>query len=89
MVKYCPKCGAEIKREDAKFCDKCGKTLAKRKDDNKETYDKRYDTYLKETAPLIDYFENKGLVYHIDSSKSVLDTFKDISKVIGGFYDRN
>ena len=23
------------------------------------------------------------------SSKSVLDTFKDISKVIGGFYDRN
>lgn len=26
MVKYCPKCGSEL-REDAKFCDKCGKSL--------------------------------------------------------------
>lgn len=92
----CPKCGSvynelvlESRPKIANICDKCGKTLAKRKDDNKETYDKRYDTYLKETAPLIDYFEGKGMVYHIDSSKSVLDTFKDISKVIGGFYDRN
>lgn len=31
MVKYCPKCGAEIKREDAQFCDKCGKLLRVKK----------------------------------------------------------
>ncbi|MCC9262029.1 MAG: zinc-ribbon domain-containing protein [Methanobrevibacter woesei] len=34
MVKYCPKCGAEIKREDAKFCDKCGKSLRVKKVNN-------------------------------------------------------
>ena len=91
----CPKCGSVYnelisvsKPKVDGICDKCGKNLAKRKDDNKETYDKRYDTYLKETAPLIDYFNKNGTVYHIDSSKSVLDTFNDISKVIGGFNDR-
>ena len=69
------------------ICDKCHHKLIKRSDDNIETYEKRYDTYLKETKPVIDYFESKGKVYHVDGSKSSDDTFNEITKIIGGYND--
>ena len=69
------------------ICDKCHHKLMKRSDDNIETYEKRYDTYLKETKPVIDYFESKGKVYHVDGSKSSDDTFNEITKIIGGYND--
>ena len=39
---------------------KCGKEyLKKRKDDNSKTIKKRYDTFIKETNPLLDYYSKK------------------------------
>ena len=69
------------------ICDHCGHELIHRSDDNIDTYDRRYDTYLKETKQVIDYFETKGNVYHVDGSKSSDDTFSDIEKIIGGYDD--
>ena len=69
------------------ICDNCGHQLVKRSDDNIETYDRRYDTFLKETEPVIDYFEAKGKVYHVDGSKSGDETFSEIEKIIGGYND--
>ena len=69
------------------ICDHCGHELIHRSDDNIDTYDRRYDTYLKETKQVIDYFETKGNVYHVDGSKSSDDTFSDIEKIIGGYND--
>ena len=62
----CPKCGEiyNIKFKPTKvegICDKCGAELTQRKDDNEETAKARFDTYFKETAPLIDYYKNKGV----------------------------
>lgn len=68
-------------------CDNCGHKLVRRSDDNLETYDRRYDTFLKETEPVIDYFEAKGKVYHVDGSKSGDETFSEIEKIIGGYND--
>ena len=69
------------------ICDHCGHKLVQRTDDNLETYENRYDTFLKETKPVIDYFETRGKVYHVDGSGSSDEAFSDIEKIIGGYND--
>ena len=69
------------------ICDHCGHKLVQRTDDNLETYENRYDTFLKETKPVIDYFEARGNVYHVDGSGSSDEAFSDIEKIIGGYND--
>ena len=64
------------------ICDVCGEALIKRIDDNEETFKKRYDTYLNETKPLIDYYEKKGILYHIDSSINKDITSNEIIKIL-------
>ncbi len=90
--RVCLKCGYVFneyfdKPKVSGVCDHCGNELVQRPDDNLETYEKRYDTYLKETKPVIDYFESKVNVYHVDGSKSGEETFKKIEKIIGGYND--
>ena len=46
----------------AGVCDDCGDELYQRDDDNETTAVKRFDTYNKQTAPLIEYYEKKGLL---------------------------
>ena len=77
----------ESKPKVSGICDHCGHKLVQRTDDNLEVYEHRYDTFLKETNPVIDYFETKGKVYHVDGSKSSDDTFREIEKIIGGYND--
>lgn len=91
----CFNCGASYNDlfDDSKpkvegICDKCGSKLTRREDDNIETFEKRYQTYLKETVPLIKYYEDKGLAYHVDSSVDADYTFSQIEKIIGGLYDK-
>ena len=69
------------------ICDHCGHKLIQRTDDNLETYENRYDTFLKETKPVIDYFETRGKVYHVDGSGSSDEALKKKKKVIGGYND--
>ncbi len=47
------------------LCDRCGKALTQRKDDRPETIRHRLETYQKETAPLIDYYAKKDLLYEV------------------------
>lgn len=63
-------------------CDKCNTKLEKRVDDNIETFDKRYDTYCKETKPLIDFYKSKNILCEIDSSLSKEIVFDKIKKVL-------
>jgi len=92
--RICPKCGEvynslieESMPKMEGICDKCNHKLISRKDDNLDTYQDRYNTYLKETAPIIDHYETNNKVYHVDSSKSIDYAFKQIKDIIGGFYD--
>ena len=49
-----------------------GKTLDRRSDDaNAGAIIKRIDTYLENTAPLIQYFSGKGQLYEIDADQSI------------------
>jgi adenylate kinase len=92
--KVCPNCGEvyndlfeKSKSKVQGICDKCGYKLIQRSDDSLDVYNHRYDVYLNETAPIIDYFEKNSTVYHVDSSKDADETFKEIEKIIGGYND--
>lgn len=83
----CPKCGEiyNIKFKPTKaegICDKCGTELVQRKDDNEETAKARFETYFRETAPLIDYYKNKGVLKTINAEGSIDEVWERLLKVI-------
>ena len=51
-------------------CDQCGKPLTQREDDRPETVKKRLETYHDQTEPLIDYYDERGLLRRFDGSRS-------------------
>ena len=51
-------------------CDQCGKPLKQRDDDRPETVSKRLKTYHEMTEPLIDYYDERGLLRRFDGSRS-------------------
>ncbi len=52
-------------------CDKDGCGLTQRPDDNEETIRKRLQVYQEQTAPLINYYAEKGLIRSVDASQSI------------------
>jgi adenylate kinase len=51
-------------------CDQCGKPLHQRDDDRPETVSKRLKTYHDQTEPLIDYYDDRGLLRRFDGTRS-------------------
>ena len=58
------------------ICDKCGAKLAVRKDDNPETVKDRLVVYHRETEPLIEFYEKKGLLRKIDGNQGPANNAK-------------
>lgn len=85
----CPTCGAvyndqidESKPKKFGTCDKCNGPLSKRSDDNLETFEKRYQTFMGVTYPLLNYFKNKGKLFTVGSGISKERTLSEIEKII-------
>lgn len=85
----CPTCGAiynslieESMPKKENTCDNCGSTLTRRADDNEETFSVRYATYVEKTAPLIDYYDQKGVLYRVESGISKEHTFNSIENIL-------
>lgn len=87
----CSGCGASynndvetLKPKIDGFCDKCGHNLKVRSDDNIETANARYDTYLNQTLPLINYYQEKGILREIKvrESDTIDDVFNKIKSLI-------
>lgn len=66
-------------------CDVCGDTLFQRPDDTSEAVSNRLDVYQKQTAPLIDYYKEKGLLKDIDGTKDIDAVFEEIDKIVISF----
>ena len=88
----CSACGASYNKEVSAlspkidgFCDKCGHALAVRSDDSMETALTRFDTYLTQTRPLIDYYKQRGLLksLRVEEHDSAEDVFNKIKSIIG------
>ena len=69
----CRQCKASFNKIFAKpavegVCDHCGGELYQRSDDSLETAQNRLKVYDEQTAPLIDYYTRKGILFPIDAS---------------------
>ena len=83
----CPVCG-EIYNKKFKpskvenKCDKCNVDLKTRDDDNEEIAKKRFETYFEQTAPLIEFYEKKGVLHKIDANGSIDEVWDRLLEVI-------
>ena len=65
-------------------CDNCGSTNFKRRaDDNRETVSSRLESYHAQTAPLLPYYEVKGILKMIDGMADIDDVSAQIKDVLG------
>lgn len=65
------------------ICDKCGEELFQRDDDKPEAIKKRLEVYQKQTAPLIDFYKEKGILVDIDTEQSIPEIVLDTMAAIG------
>ena len=87
--RICKKCGeiyniyneGMIPKVEGK-CDKCGEELYQRPDDNEESLKVRYETFQKQTTPLIDYYNSKGILYIVDAGESPENTFNQVMEIL-------
>jgi adenylate kinase len=84
----CKKCGAvyNLSSKPPKrtgVCDQCGGELYQRPDDNFETQKKRIEVYAAQTAPLIEYFDQKGMLARIDGQQPIEKVTAAVKAAIG------
>lgn len=83
----CPVCG-EIYNKKFKpskvegLCDKCNVPLKTRDDDNEEIAKKRFETYFEQTAPLIEFYTNKNVLYKIDANGTIDEVWERLLQVV-------
>ena len=63
-------------------CDKCGNELVLRDDDKPETVLNRLEVYHKQTQPLIQFYEEKGLLRTVDGTKPMKEVFDSIVEIL-------
>ena len=63
-------------------CDRCGGALLQRDDDREETISARLKVYDKQTAPLVDYYRQRGILREIDGVGSVDDIRNRLIKAL-------
>lgn len=85
--RVCKECGAtyHIKFNPPKnegICDNDNMTLFQRDDDVEETVATRINVYFEQTQPLIDYYQQKGLILNIDGTKPIDDIFETIVEAL-------
>jgi adenylate kinase len=59
-----------------------GSPLYQREDDKPETVRHRIEVYNEQTAPLIAYYKDKGILVEIDGTQAIEDVTEDIMKAI-------
>jgi adenylate kinase len=65
-------------------CDRCGGELYQRADDNAETVQNRLDVNIKQSAPLLAFYEEKGYLRTIDGQQDINKVLIDIEELLGG-----
>ncbi len=65
-------------------CDKCNGELYQRADDNEEKVGTRLDEYSSKTAPLLEYYGQRGLLHSIDGEQEIDDVTRSIMNTLRG-----
>lgn len=87
--RVCRACGESYhvsRLNGATTCARCGGELYQRKDDNPETVQSRLDVYKEQTAPLIEYYEKKGVLFNVVSDERPPEVaFEKVAKKLDAF----
>ncbi len=59
-------------------CDSCGGELYQRSDDTPATQLHRIEVYLSETAPLIEFYRDRGLLAEVDGEQNIDGVYRDL-----------
>ncbi|MBQ9688480.1 adenylate kinase, partial [bacterium] len=83
----CSKCGKiynllSFKPAKEGVCDDCGSELTQRRDDTEEIAKSRFETYFKETAPLIEFYEKKGSLVKLDANGDVNEVWERLLEAV-------
>lgn len=84
----CARCGAgyhdRFRRPKVEgVCDVCGSTeFTRRKDDTEETVRARLEAYREQTAPILPYYEAKGLLRRVDGMADVDEVTRQIAEAL-------
>jgi adenylate kinase len=86
--RLCSGCGLDYnliahRPEVEDVCDVCGGRLVARPDDNPEALAQRLRDYHDKTRPVVELFERKEVVVHVDATRSKDDVFDDICARLG------
>lgn len=84
----CVNCGATYHIEHVPpkkegICDNCGSELILRDDDKPETVKNRLSVYHKQTQPLIDFYNGKGVLRTVDGTVDMKGVFNAIVAILG------
>ena len=85
--RVCKVCGAPYHIETMKpkqegICDLCGGPLYQRADDNEEALRIRLDHYVHDTKPLLDFYQERGLLKNFNSLISSQELFNQVSEFL-------
>lgn len=85
--RVCKNCGAtyHLKFKAPKVegvCDECGGELYQREDDSHDSVQNRLEIYETKTKPLLDYYEKKHILYHINGMQAFSQVTEDIMMVL-------
>lgn len=83
----CVRCRASVpglsEEEKISKCGHCGGALASRENETPEVIRHRLEVFHAETEPLVDYFEQLGVLTRVDGSPSIEDVEKSVLAVFG------
>lgn len=84
---FCLNCSAILRaglhvESAADPCPRCGGLLGRRDDDSPETLAARLVEYEEKTAPLLAYYEQRGLLRRVDSARSPEAVFQSIISIL-------
>jgi len=85
--RVCSKCGAvyHVKYNPPKVegvCDLCGGNLMQRDDDKEDVVKKRLEVYRKQTQPLIEFYQDRSIIYRLDAEKGVEELFEEVKGLV-------
>lgn len=63
-------------------CDNCGGRLYQRSDDNLESFQNRYRTYLEKTEPIIEHYRKQNVLHEVNGDDTVENVFAKVDKII-------
>jgi adenylate kinase len=86
----CQKCQATFHVDFAMpkvsgICDRCGESLVQRSDDRRDAIEMRLKVYDEQTAPLVKYYQERGLLFQLEASGAVDAVFQHLSQELAPY----